>query len=70
MAKLPLHGLDVRTGVHQQRGARVAQVMHRHRRGGILVKDRALRATEPVTTVTSMRAPKIRACAPVRKKQI
>lgn len=56
--------------VHQQRGARVSQVMHRHRRGGILVKDGVLRTTEPIATVTSMRTPKIRAGAPVGEKQI
>lgn len=31
----PYYRTEYRTGVHQQRGARVAQVMHRHRRGGI-----------------------------------
>ena len=48
----------------------MSQVMHRHRRGGILVKDGVLRTTEPIATVTSMRTPKIRAGAPVGEKQI
>ena len=71
MPQLPLHCLDIRASMDQQRRARVAQIVNRHRVRDLVTETALLRPVKPARRAAGpVRLAQIRAGAPVGKKQV
>lgn len=70
MPQLPLHCLDIRASMDQQRRARVAQIVNRHRVRDLVTETALLRPVKPARRAAGpVRLPQIRAGAPVGKSR-